>query len=56
MKRTYVKPITEVVDMELMNMLAISNGKPTIRVSHSTEADDELANERRGGWGDLWVE
>ena len=48
--------MTDVVDMELMTMLAISNGKPTIRVNHSTVADEELANERRGGWGDLWVE
>jgi len=54
MKRTYVKPITEVVDMELMNMLAISNGG-TMTVSNA-EADEELSNERRGGWGDLWVE
>ena len=48
----YVTPTTEVTELELSSMLAISGGG-TLTVSNQ-EADEELSNDRRGGWGNLW--
>ena len=52
MKKMYVTPTTEVTELELSSMLAISGGG-TLTVSNQ-EADEELSNDRRGGWGNLW--
>lgn len=52
MKKEYMKPATELVEVELVSMLA---GSPTsLNFDSSTHADEELSNNRRGGWGNLW--
>ena len=52
MKKEYMKPATELVEVELESMLAISSGG-NLNVSNSDEFE-ELSNNRRGGWGNLW--
>ena len=52
MKKMYVAPTTEVTELELSSMLAISGGG-TLTVSNDA-ADAELSNDRRGEWGNLW--
>ena len=54
-KKKYVKPAAEFVDVEAVNMLAVS-GEHSIGITDK-EADsnyDALCNERRGIWGNLW--
>jgi len=52
MKKKYIKPVSEVVGIELTTMLAISG------YGNATYDDYEFggrgANERRGTWGNLW--
>ena len=52
MKKEYMKPATELVEVELESMLAISSGG-NLNVSNSDDFE-ELSNNRRGGWGNLW--
>ena len=47
-KKAYITPSMEVMNMETVNMFAGSLGvsdKPTT---------DQLSNDRRGSWGNLW--
>lgn len=53
MKVEYIKPRMEVAIAELASMLAVSEGATMLNVCND-EADEELANERRGPWGSLW--
>lgn len=54
MKKEYIKPETSLVEVEVMTMLA---GSPTVlSIDRYNHADEELSNEHRRGWGDLWVE
>lgn len=48
MKKEYIKPEMLVEEILLSSMLAVS--APVT----DTEGDGDYANERRGGWGDLW--
>lgn len=52
MKKKYIKPVSEVVGIELTTMLAMS-GQGT-----DTSGDHDFgsrgANEHRGTWGNLW--
>lgn len=48
MKNEYIQPTMSVVDVEVMTMLAASE------IKLSNEHAEELSNERRGSWGDLW--
>ena len=51
MKKTYIAPEMEVMNIETVEMMAAS-----IRIiSDENQGDDEmLGNDRRGGWGNLW--
>ena len=52
MKKEYVKPETSIVEVEVMTMLA---GSPTaVSLYDKDHADEELSNDRRGEWGNLW--
>ncbi|MBQ2969462.1 MAG: hypothetical protein IJE15_03615 [Bacteroidaceae bacterium] len=51
-KKAYIKPSTEVLVMETLQVMAAS-GEPRIATGNAT-GDDALSNGRRGTWGDLW--
>ena len=49
-KKEYIKPSVEVIEMDVMSMLAASVGV-------SDETTDEgawMSNRHRGEWGNLW--
>ncbi|MBR7171167.1 MAG: hypothetical protein IKD19_03025 [Prevotella sp.] len=59
MKKQYITPAIETVNIELANMIAGS-----VRIYNGNSGGDDgeggynpensLSNERRGSWGDLW--
>ena len=51
MKKEYMKPETSIVEVEVMTMLA---GSPTVVSLNEGHAEEELSNNRRGEWGNLW--
>ena len=53
MKKVYLQPNVEIVDIELGAMMAASASDNKVPVDPD-ERDDFDANERRGGWGNLW--
>ena len=50
-KQTYITPKTEVMNLETIEMMATST---EIEILKGERGDQQLSNERRGGWGDLW--
>ena len=50
MKKEYIKPEIVVEEITLETMLAASD----IHSGNPGESGDPDANERRGGWGNLW--
>lgn len=58
MKRNYVKPTIETVEMELLSIIASSSlneGEMENEGMGEGEGDgDDLINHRRGPWGNLW--
>ena len=52
MRKKYVKPAAEVIELELVSMLAISSGG-TLQVKGDVEADEELSNRRRNFWDEV---
>ena len=54
MKKMYITPEMDVVEIEAAEMLAVSSvGYTDKEASNDYEA---LTNDRRGNWGDLWRE
>ena len=52
MKKKYIAPEMNVVDVEVAEMLAVSSiGYTDQKASNNYDA---LAKKRRGTWGDLW--
>lgn len=50
-KKAYIKPTTEVIDIELTEMLAMSFFEEDVE----TETEQlVIVYKRRGKWGDLW--
>ena len=49
MKREYISPTVEVIQIEMEFMIAASVG--TLELSNN---DVSMSNDRRGSWGDLW--
>ena len=49
MKKKYIAPAIEVVEVELISMLAVSDGKD-VGGSWGKEPDEELSNRRRDYW------
>ena len=50
MKKTYIAPEMEVMNIETVEMIAASINTNETAVS----ADEAWSNDRRGGWGNLW--
>ena len=55
MKKEYIRPEVEVIEVEPITMLAISS-EGGLDVDGGNEPDEELSNRRRGQWGNLWAE
>lgn len=53
-KSVYMAPETVVLDVEVAEMLAVSSVEYTTDKANSNY--EGLSNDRRGGWGDLWLE
>lgn len=50
MKKEYIKPSIEATEIEAQMMMAAS-----MYISdETTDADANMSNDRRGGWGNLW--
>ncbi len=49
MKKTYITPEMEVMNIETVEMIAAS-----IAVVNDEGGEEMLGNDRRGGWGNLW--
>jgi hypothetical protein len=49
-KKAYITPSMEVMNMETVNMFAGSMGFGDGPVNST----DQLSNDRRGSWGNLW--
>ena len=50
-KKTYITPAAKEVNLLSMEMLAAST---EIKIVKDKKGDDQLSNEWRDGWGDLW--
>ena len=48
-KKTYITPTVEITEIETVAMLAAS-----ISIDKNGEGDEQLSNDRRGTWGNLW--
>lgn len=51
MKKKYITPLATEVIIESVNMLAMSL---QINNDDKVSSGDQLSNDRRGTWGDLW--
>lgn len=54
MKKTYIKPSMEVVNVVLESHMMSNSGTPNIEVRPEEGGDEMLSNDRRGSWGNLW--
>ena len=52
-KKTYIAPTVEITEIETVAMLAASI--IGIDTNHGG-SDEQLSNDRRGTWGNLWAE
>lgn len=50
-KKEYIAPQVEIVDVEAISMLAMSD-----RIPVYDDYEESAANNRRGKWGNLWYE
>ena len=53
-KKEYIKPEVEVIDIDSVQMICASNQFDI--TDTTTDKDADLANGRRGKWGDLWYQ
>jgi hypothetical protein len=53
MKKIYVKPATEVYEVEVQNVIATSPGSIGIS-TNSASKDAEVDADERSSWGSLW--
>ena len=51
-KKNYITPAAKEVNLLAMEMLATSPEK--IKVDRDSKGGEQLTNEWRDGWGDLW--
>ena len=51
-KKQYITPQMEIVEIELVTMIAMSVGVS----DETTEEDAVMSNRRRGTWGNLWAD
>jgi hypothetical protein len=50
-KKTYITPAAKEVNLLTMEMLATST---CIEIKNDRKGDEQLSNEWRDGWGDMW--
>ena len=50
-KKEYIKPEIEVVNLEVVEMIATS-----LQFNETGGKEESLSNGRRGKWGDLWYQ
>ena len=56
-KKEYIKPETEVVELELESLMLSASNKVDIDISDDTTDEGAwMSNGRRGKWGDLWYQ
>jgi len=56
-KKVYVKPTCEIIEMEPIEMIAMSGEGSDTEGDHEFGEERGFSNERnRGEWGDLWKE
>ena len=48
MKKSYVSPFVEIVEISTMYMLALS------RDDEQVDDEEQMSNEFRGDWSDIW--
>ena len=54
-KKEYIKPSIEVIELESdVIMTGGSNGVVGVFPGGNAGSEDQLSNDRRGSWGDLW--
>lgn len=58
MKKVYTTPLMEVINIDAVGLMSTSNPvPPTIGIDKEGAAGGEqLSNDRRGSWGNLWNE
>ena len=54
MKKTYMTPEMEVMNIETVEMMAASPSLEKVEGDFDTNNGDNLAGDRRGTWGNLW--
>ena len=56
MKKTYMTPEMEVMNIETVEMIATSFGKDDDNTFNTDGGDEgvQAGNDRRGTWGNLW--
>ena len=52
-KKKYITPVMEIAELEVVEMLATSNKDFNVS-DDTTDSDANMANDRRGTWGNLW--
>ena len=52
-KKKYIAPSMEIVEIEMVSMIAASNQFDI--TDTETDKGAELSNRRRGTWGNLWA-
>ncbi len=52
-KNLYIAPTMEVAELEIVEMLAVSNKDFNVS-DETTDADASMSNRHRGEWGNLW--
>ena len=52
-KKNYISPAAKEVNLLTMQMMATS-AEQNIRIDKEGKGDQQLTNEWRNGWGDLW--
>lgn len=53
-RKLYIAPECEVIEMDLVNMIAASTGGPEIDVEGDRDEIELGSNRHRGEWGNLW--
>lgn len=54
-KNAYIAPAMEEMNIETVEMMAMSNGDDSVMISDDiTEDDAKMGRGRRGSWGNLW--
>ena len=57
MKKRYTSPLAEIIELDTLNLIAVSiPGKPNQANNDDDWADEYDAAERRSDWDNIWAE